>query len=261
MGANAEIGFHAAYDRSTGQETGVGNALVGAYLTRIGLPYSAVIYITQAAPTSMTWLSLKDAEKEGIEVKPQEQERVELKLPKAESIHGKTAAIEPGQTPSGGDLQQRATNFILGLMEQLSGDPTTTLRFLSEVYAPQVDYYGAVKDRETVLKSKRQFVKQWPMRKYAVKPDSLRVKCDVTAGQCNVTGVLDWSRASERRNAYSKGSAEFAYDVRLGDRGFGIVAENTAVISRQTTGAAAEEPRARGRKWPPFDWPLGWPFR
>jgi hypothetical protein len=53
MAARARIGFHAAYNATSGQETGVGNALVGAYLTRIGLPYSAVIYITQASPRSM----------------------------------------------------------------------------------------------------------------------------------------------------------------------------------------------------------------
>jgi hypothetical protein len=37
-------------------------------LNKIGLPYSAVIYITQAAPASMTWLSIADAMKQGIEV-------------------------------------------------------------------------------------------------------------------------------------------------------------------------------------------------
>jgi hypothetical protein len=70
MSAEARVGFHAAYSNKTGQETGVGNALVGAYLNKIGLPYSAVIYISQAAPNSMTWLSIADAEKQGIDVEP-----------------------------------------------------------------------------------------------------------------------------------------------------------------------------------------------
>jgi hypothetical protein len=68
MSAEARVGFHAAYSSETGQETGVGNASVGAYLNKIGLPYSAVIYITRAAPYSMTWLSIADAEKQGIDV-------------------------------------------------------------------------------------------------------------------------------------------------------------------------------------------------
>jgi SPOR domain len=68
MGTNARIGFHAAYNGETRQVTGPGNALVGAYLNKIGLPSAAVIYITTASPDSITWLSKPDAEKLGIEV-------------------------------------------------------------------------------------------------------------------------------------------------------------------------------------------------
>jgi hypothetical protein len=35
MSAGARIGFHVAYSDTTGQVTGVGNALIGAYLNRI----------------------------------------------------------------------------------------------------------------------------------------------------------------------------------------------------------------------------------
>jgi hypothetical protein len=68
MGPDARIGLHAASDPKSGQVTGVGNALLGAYLHRVGLPYSAVIYIAQAAPNSITWLSFADAKRLGIEV-------------------------------------------------------------------------------------------------------------------------------------------------------------------------------------------------
>jgi hypothetical protein len=39
-----------------------------AYLNKIGLPYSAVVYITTASPDSITWLSKSDAEELEIEV-------------------------------------------------------------------------------------------------------------------------------------------------------------------------------------------------
>jgi hypothetical protein len=76
MGAEARIGFHAAYN-TEGRETGVGNALIGAYLNKIGLPYNAVIYITKASPDSMTWLSVADAEKRGIEVEVSSSPRIQ----------------------------------------------------------------------------------------------------------------------------------------------------------------------------------------
>jgi len=68
MGPGARIGLHAASDPKSGQVTGVGNALLGAYLNRVGLAYSAVIYVAQAQPDSVTWLSFADAKRLGIEV-------------------------------------------------------------------------------------------------------------------------------------------------------------------------------------------------
>src|SRR5437899_1754514 len=68
IGTDARIGFHAAYDPASDRETGVGNAVVGAYLTKIGLPYEAVIYITQTDPNEMTWLNMSDAAQRGIRV-------------------------------------------------------------------------------------------------------------------------------------------------------------------------------------------------
>ena len=71
MEDGARIGFHAAYVQKAGQptESGVGNALLGSYLAQLGLPESAVIYITQAGPTDITWLTLHEAWQIGIEVR------------------------------------------------------------------------------------------------------------------------------------------------------------------------------------------------
>jgi hypothetical protein len=71
MGQQALIGFHAAYKitqdgRST--ETGAGNACLGAYLNKLGLPDRAVLFITQSSPESMTWLTPDAEASEGINV-------------------------------------------------------------------------------------------------------------------------------------------------------------------------------------------------
>ena len=68
MTVGSKIGFHAAYDASTGQQTGIGNALIGAYLNKLGLPYQAVAYMTKATPDSKMWLTSSDADKYQIKV-------------------------------------------------------------------------------------------------------------------------------------------------------------------------------------------------
>jgi hypothetical protein len=67
MTADALIGFHAASDQS-GEITGMVNAVLGAYLNKMGLRYEAVAYITNASPDSIIWLTMADAQRFGIEV-------------------------------------------------------------------------------------------------------------------------------------------------------------------------------------------------
>jgi membrane-bound ClpP family serine protease len=62
------IGFHAAYDRATQQESGAGNAVLGSYLTKLGLNYDGIAYLTTSGPTQMTYLSAEAAAKYGIAI-------------------------------------------------------------------------------------------------------------------------------------------------------------------------------------------------
>ena len=59
VGRGAQVGFHAAYLVRDGrfQETGVGNAVVGAYASSLGLKTSAVIFMTSAPPEGFNRLS------------------------------------------------------------------------------------------------------------------------------------------------------------------------------------------------------------
>ena len=70
MAANAKIGFHAAFRIQNGSptESGLGNALVGAYLNSLGLSQRAVAFISSADPRSMQWLTIENAPQNGIEV-------------------------------------------------------------------------------------------------------------------------------------------------------------------------------------------------
>jgi hypothetical protein len=67
MATTAQIGLHQAYD-GTGQADGLGNAILGSYLTRLGLSYSAIAYATQARPNDIKWLTVDDAKRVGIPV-------------------------------------------------------------------------------------------------------------------------------------------------------------------------------------------------
>lgn len=70
MDDGSKIGFHAAYVGAgkKKRESGVGNALVGAYLNTLGLPLEAIEYITTPPPDDVQWLTMRDALGLGINV-------------------------------------------------------------------------------------------------------------------------------------------------------------------------------------------------
>ena len=62
VAGNGEVGFHAAYLPQTNNAvSSTGNALVGAYLARLGFSDMAIIYATKAAPNDIRWLTPTDA--------------------------------------------------------------------------------------------------------------------------------------------------------------------------------------------------------
>ena len=169
MGPEAQIGFHAAYVVRSGQasETGSGNALVGAYLANIGLPDSAVVYVTQASPTAMTWLNMAEAQQKGIDVA--------LFTPPSND-NPPRPNLQPTNTRSTdlNSMRRKATDFVTSLLAHWSDANTPfALWLFDSVYATQVSYYGAIKDKQEVLEDKRKFSERWPQRNYRVRDGSL----------------------------------------------------------------------------------------
>lgn len=63
------VGFHAAYRDNQGklEEVGAANALIGSYLTTLGLPTRAIVFATTAPPDKILWLSDVNPKSSGIE--------------------------------------------------------------------------------------------------------------------------------------------------------------------------------------------------
>jgi hypothetical protein len=97
MTSSARIGFHQAYSGDTRQVSGSGNALVGSYLTRLGLGYAAVLYATSAGPDQMKWMTPEEARQVGIDVTvlDLDQDVRQTAIPKPPTV----TPSPPAQTP------------------------------------------------------------------------------------------------------------------------------------------------------------------
>jgi hypothetical protein len=235
---NSKIGFHAASDEH-GQEIGAGNALVGAYLSKLGLSYRAIVYLTDAPPDDMQWLSPEDAEKVGITyslIKPPKSEPRPFITQPPPQYHAPPPASSPEQQVA------RLVDAYFAFWSQ-SG---TDVESLAAYYADTVSFYGGMTSRDKIMDAKRKFAVRWPIRRYIIDPGSLFIQCD--GGSCTVTGSVVWDCTSPDRGAHSAGTASFTLRVINGL----IVSENGSTVTNaneqqqaSTTVAYAEGRQAR----------------
>jgi hypothetical protein len=233
MERGAQIGFHAAYIEKAGRasESGVGNALVGSYLTQIGLSENAVVYITQAAPTEMTWLNLRDAKQIGIEVLPFEEQTPVTK----------PAPPVPSREASNQEMSSRARLFVKEINSRLSR--INAAEWVGELYADEVISYGKLRSRREIVTEHRLYTEQWPERSYSIQDKSMHAVCGergpgpvqpVPQVECIVTGTMEWKGRNVARNVAASGLSAFTYVLRSSADTF-IIKEVDAVPRRPTT--------------------------
>lgn len=233
MGATARIGFHSAYTRdwrNSPTESRVGNALQGAYLNRLGLSDRAVAFVTQAAPSQISWLSLSTAKSLGIEAKPYDSTTI---IPAAA---GATAPLPTGPAVTPAAIERTAQRFPATYFDQVAQRPEVALDYFQSVYADDVTYDGTVLTRAQVMDRQRRQAERWPEQAYTVRPHSVTVTCNPASSLCEVSGITDWEWSSWGRGARAMGSSRFWFQVIIENDTPLIRAETQTVINREGTG-------------------------
>jgi hypothetical protein len=227
MARTAQIGFHAAYIVGPGapSETGAGNALVGAYLNRLGLSDRAIVYATSASPTEMRWLTRDDAKTLGVDVS-------DTRAPSSPTTVNPVSHMDAEPTVLGRDgavaisMQDIARSFVTEYFAQWSQSNAVALSYASSAYSESVVYYGKIVTNDRIIGEKRQFAARWPIRRYSVLSESVSCGQDGAAGECSVSGVVDWMCQSQDREKKVSGVANFDLKIHIeGGRGT-IVSEN-----------------------------------
>lgn len=214
MSPTGRIGFHAAYSKEGGRSSvsSAGNAIVGAYLNHLGLSTPAIVYITSAPPDEVTWLSFAEARRVGIDVK-------EMSVV-VDSGPAASSSAEPNAEREGVvDVVGKET---LTMIEANNRPNAEALAYLRTKYADNVNYFGNVLPKGTVLNAKAAFFSKWPGRKYFVRGGSVRVACS-TQTKCRA----EFSASRELSGAMLKStdSGTFVYDWTIQDGNWLVDAE------------------------------------
>lgn len=233
IGSGSKVGFHAAYVLKGHRtaESGPGNAVLGAYLSQLGLSEDAIVYVTQADPTSMSWVNLKQAAQHGIDVSSASDS---IQLPSLPSPVVKERPTD--------DLERRATDFVLAWASRWSNPNDEAFRSLDQLYADTVRYRGKLTLRKDVVLDKHHFAERWPERSYSIRPDSISVTCVRESESCSVKGIMNRSLANSTAKTKSRDTASFEYHIVESGEALHIVGETDSL----------PRPQARSQIWNPL---------
>ena len=244
-------------------ESGVGNALAGAYLNNLQLSFDAIVYVEQAHPDEITWLTIADANRLGIAVRvlpsdpgheaaPEEEPSEPARPPAGQPAaipppaprprHDGTTSVllpemtapKPPEATPALSQENRARRFVGEYFAHWSEAGPEALRYFEASYSPQVAFYGRTVGRDSLMAGKRSYVQRWPVRVYTARPETVRVFCNEATRTCTSTGTVDWDCRNPGRGAESSGAARFLLTVAGADGEETILAENGAVLSRDT---------------------------
>jgi hypothetical protein len=239
MGTRSLVGFHAAYKIENGrqEETGAGNALVGAYLNQLGLSNEAIVYITSAPPNDLTLLSVEDARKLGIAVTILPLDNSPAGIGLVPEVPKSAVAVERspvGTTPRKPDLRDVAKRFANVYFSHWSESNADALKYFGRVYAERVNFVDRPILRNTLLTEKRKFAERWPERIYTTRPETIEADCDVKTDTCTVTGQVEWDCRRPEDAARSAGVANFTLQISVSPLGdVRVNGEWSSVVSRR----------------------------
>lgn len=225
MGKTALIGFHSVYQITNGQavETSSGNAIFGAYLSQLGLSDRAIMYLSDAAPNSMNWLT------------PAEAKNLDINLTVFDAEpNTTTAAPDPKPLDS---LATRSRNFVIALNVLVSGPNEKLVGVLSGIYSDQVLYYGKELSRANVIAQVINFSNRWPIRVYAANSDSMSIQCEEQLLKCRISGLIDFDARNVTRATF-----DYLLVFRSEARWPTIVMESGTVVDRQVDSLTEESP-------------------
>lgn len=191
-----------------------------------------MVYITEAPPDAINWLSISDAKALGINV---------VVLPPAgpreirpSPAPAPTRTAPPPSQPSPPQnsliaLEASAKAFATTYFAHWSENNADALRFFGHAYAEMINFYDHPVSRELLIDEKRKFAVRWPERIYTTHPSTLRANCNRRTSTCTITGQVEWDCRDPPRGLRSVGLADFTLQVSMAD------AENVKVTGEWST--------------------------
>lgn len=119
---------------------------------------------------------------------------------------------------SGAEMQRRTATIAERYLAIWSSNDGGAVADVPYMYGPTVQFYGHTYTQGQLADEKRAAIRQWPVRRYTIRPGTLRVICNVPQSRCAARSVIDFVAANPARGTRKAGSARFDLGVSYAGR-------------------------------------------
>ncbi len=233
------IGFHAAAAREGDvvRMTASGNAIVGAYLTRLGYPLSVVVMATEADHTSMAYLTADLAARSGLTYRHVPRGVRDSRLsaaatvPLREPLH---ARFSRRRNERHGEAVARARQFLDFYFSSANASPVAMRTLAGRVYADQVDFFGERVSRAELIRRRARYAERWP-RHTLTKAGAPSVTCTSGGVSCTLVGDAELSAENAASGASFRGPLQYTVKLHRIGATFRVVHEDSRVAPDRAT--------------------------
>jgi hypothetical protein len=131
-------------------------------------------------------------------------------------------------------LEIRTGTLATRYLQVWSSDGATSVRSVPDLYERRVTFYGQQYTHHQLMAEKRRAIRRWPVRRYAHRPGTLRIKCDRRHQTCMASSIIVFAVANPPRGLAKHGSAKFALGINFAGPHPRIFYEGGSVNSRRT---------------------------
>jgi len=242
IGRTAKVGFHAA--SINGQEKGSGNALVGAYMNKLGLGYGAVLWATSASPSEIEYLTPAKAREFGIAVLVLEPDGRQTDYATVKPVAPPAPRPVPQPaTPAPKQTSLTETQAAIRFLTKAITDPDTNAENHRRYYSSYVLINGALKSQDEEISQLQADRNKWPDRTWKItsmggtcrQEDCITAICRIVT--CWINGQASFQAESPYQTAFGTGALEYTLRGIAAVKGNGVEWGNASffITSAKTT--------------------------
>jgi hypothetical protein len=138
-------------------------------------------------------------------------------------------------TPAGAasPMRERTAMFATRYLQVWSSDGTTSVASVPRLYEPTVAFYYQTYTHRELMAEKRRAIQRWPVRRYAHRPGTMRIACDLRQQRCMARSIIDFRVENTRQGTAKQGSAKFDLGITFAGQEPRIFYEGGSLNSRR----------------------------